>query len=197
MLISEKLGLIDYQQALEYQNKLVYLKQNGLQTDYFLLLEHNHVFTMGKGANKNNILDKNISVLVTNRGGDLTYHGPGQIIGYIILDLKLKNLDVHSYLRKIETLIIEVLDKLNINAYRINGLTGIWTENKKIASIGIAIKKSITMHGFALNVNTDLSYFFKINPCGLSPDNISSLSKIKNKSFDLEIIQELFIETIP
>lgn len=197
MFIAEKLGLIDYQKALDYQNELVYLKQNGLQSDYFLLLEHNHVFTMGKGTNKSNILDKNISIIITNRGGDLTYHGPGQLIGYIILDLKSKNLDLNIYLRKIEELIVEVLRILDIEAYRIQNLTGIWVENKKIASIGIGVKKGITMHGFALNVNPDLSYFSKINPCGLSPNNISSLSKIKNKDFNFEIIQELFIEKFP
>lgn len=197
MFIAEKSGLMDYQTALEYQNKLVYLRQNGLKTDYFLLLEHDHVFTTGKGANKENILDKNIPVITTNRGGDLTYHGPGQLIGYIILDLRQKNLDLHSYLRSIEQLIMETVKKLDIEAYQIPGLTGVWAENKKIASIGIGIKKGITMHGFALNVNTDLSYFSKINPCGLSSDNISSLGKIKNKKFNMEKIQDLFIEKFP
>jgi lipoyl(octanoyl) transferase len=197
MFIIEKLGLIDFYKALEYQNKLVFLKHNGLKANFFLLMEHNHVFTMGKGANLKNIIDKDISVTVTNRGGDITYHGPGQLIGYIIFDLRSGEFDVHGFLRYIELLIISVLKKLDINAYQIEGLRGVWAENKKIASIGIGVKRGITMHGFALNVNPDLTYFSKINPCGLDSNDISSIAELKQENFPIKTLYKLFIEEFP
>ena len=190
----KKLGLINYDAALEYQKRLVSLKHNGLNDDFFLLLEHNHIFTMGKGANRNNILDKNIAVTITNRGGDVTYHGPGQLIGYIIMDLKSKNTDIHQYIRKIEDLIIEVLEELDINAHRNTGFTGVWVEDRKIASIGIGVKKSITMHGFALNVNSDLLQFSRINPCGLNSKVITSIKELKGSSIFFEEVENLFIK---
>jgi len=193
----EKLGLIDFQKALEYQNKLVSLKQNGSKINYFLMMEHEHVFTMGKGANLKNILDKNISTIVTNRGGDITYHGPGQLTGYIILDLRSNKFDLYGFLSYIELLIINVLEKLDINAYQIEGLRGVWAEGKKVASIGIGVKKGITMHGFALNVNPDLAYFSKIKPCGLDSKNISSIAELKKENFTVETVQELFIQQFP
>jgi len=192
----ENLGLIDFNKALDYQNKLVFLKQNGLKTDYFLLMEHNHVFTTGKCADARNILDKNIPITITNRGGDITYHGPGQLIGYIILDLKSSKFDVHDFLRHIELLIINTLKKIDINACKIDGLTGVWVEDKKIASIGIGVKKGITMHGFALNVNTDLSYFSKINPCGLDAGIITSIARIKKANINMEMIKEMFMSEL-
>lgn len=192
----EKLGLIDYQTALDYQGKLVELKQKGEKTDYFLLLEHNPVFTMGKGADISNILDKEIRVTVTNRGGDLTYHGPGQLIGYFIVDLKAANTDIHSYLRNIETLITRVLEKKDVKAYTINGLTGVWVAGKKVASIGIGVRRGIAMHGFALNIKTDLAHFQKINPCGLAFDKVSSLEKLENRNFCIQSIEKLFEEEV-
>lgn len=188
----EKLGLIDYQDALDYQHELVDRKQKGDKSDYLLLLEHNHVFTMGKGANLDNILDKNIPVIATNRGGDLTYHGPGQLVGYFIVDLKTANTDIHSHIRSIENLIINVLGKININAYTIPGLTGVWCEGKKIASIGIGVKRGITMHGFALNVCPDLSNFHKINPCGLLPENVCSLKELTGSEVSINLLENLF-----
>ncbi|OGH95719.1 MAG: lipoyl(octanoyl) transferase [Candidatus Melainabacteria bacterium GWF2_32_7] len=190
----KKLGKIEYLEALEYQNHLVKLKKDGLEDNFLLLLEHYPVFTMGKGADRNNILDKNIPIIVINRGGDLTYHGPGQLIGYIIMDLKSQNLDVHQYLRKIEDLIIEVLKEIDIQAYKVEKLTGVWANNKKLASIGIGVKKGITMHGFALNVNPDLSNFSKINPCGLNSSLISSIKELKKSSISLVNIENLVIE---
>lgn len=193
----ETLGLVDYQKALEYQNKLVYLKQNGLKTNFFLLLEHDHIYTMGKGANLKNILDDSIPVIVTNRGGDITYHGPGQLIGYIIFDLKSDKFDIHTFIRRIELLIISVLKKLDIDAYQADSLTGVWAENKKLASIGVGVKKGITMHGFALNVNPDLSYFLKINPCGLDSIFLSSIAELKKIDISLQTVQEMFIKEFP
>lgn len=191
----EDLGRIEYQKALEYQLKLVDLKQNGNDADYLLLLEHEPVFTMGKGANPDNILDKSIPIIVTNRGGDLTYHGPGQLVGYIIMDLRKHNIDIHGFIRKIELLIIKTLSYLDIQAYTIEGLTGVWADGKKIASIGIGVKRGITMHGFALNVNPDLSNFYKINPCGLNPEKISSIEQIKSKNINFDRVRDLLTKS--
>lgn len=190
-----KLGKIEYLKALEYQLNLVNLKQKSLKDEFLILLEHPDTYTMGKGADKNNILDKNIPIIVTNRGGDITYHGQGQMICYIIMNLKSKNLDLHEYLRKIESVIIKTLKKLNINAYRIQGLSGVWAENKKLASIGIGVKKGITMHGFSLNINTDLKKFYKINPCGLKPEMISSVKELKKKHISFKHIESLLLES--
>lgn len=192
----EKLGLMHYLLALDYQNRLVERKQQGDSTNYLLLLEHYPVFTAGKGADERNILDTRISVITTNRGGDVTCHMPGQLIGYLIIDLKAANISVHTHLRSIESLIIKVLSKVDVSAYTIPSVTGVWARGKKVASIGVGVRRGITMHGFALNVNPDLSYFSRINPCGEPSDKISSLEKLENKRFDLNFIQNLFEEEI-
>jgi len=156
----KKLGKVDYQEAYALQLSLVEKKQSS-----FLLCEHNPVFTRGKGSKETNILDKSIPVVMTNRGGDLTYHEPGQLVGYIILDLKSENLSVKAFLDKIENLIINTLAKIDVNARKHPDLVGVWVGEKKIASIGIGIKKGITMHGFALNINNSMEGFSRINPC--------------------------------
>lgn len=196
----KKLGKIDYQKAYELQISLVE-KQilNQVQNDktaekHFLLCEHDPVFTRGKGSKEINILDKNIPVVMTNRGGDLTYHEPGQLVGYIILDLKNNKLSVKAYLDKVEKLIINTLARLDIEAREHDDLVGVWVGEKKIASIGIGIKKGIVMHGFALNVNNDMKGFSRINPCGLSPEIMTSVKTIKSKEISLNFIQDLMIE---
>lgn len=131
-----------------------------------------------------------------NRGGDLTYHEPGQLVGYIILDLKKEKLSVRDFLSKIENLIINSLKKAGINASKHPELVGVWLDGKKIASIGIGIKKGVTMHGFALNVNNELEGFKKINPCGLNPEEISSLKKIKKQEFSPDLIKKLLINQL-
>ncbi|NLF82601.1 MAG: lipoyl(octanoyl) transferase LipB [Candidatus Gastranaerophilales bacterium] len=192
----EKLGLMQYLLALDYQNRLVERKQQGDRTNYLLLLEHYPVFTASKGADERNILDTRISVITTNRGGDITCHMPGQLIGYLIIDLKAANISVHTHLRSIESLIIKVLSKVDVSAYTIPSVTGVWARGKKVASIGVGVRRGITMHGFALNVNPDLSYFSRINPCGQPSDMMSSLEKLENKRFELNFIQNLFEEEI-
>lgn len=189
----QKLGLIDYQEALELQLELVDKKQQGLKDNFFLLCEHPPVFTRGKGSKENNILNKNNPVIMTNRGGDLTYHEPGQLIGYIIFDLKAEKYNVKTYLDKIEQLIINTLAKMDIQAQKHHELVGVWVGDKKIASIGIGIKKGITMHGFALNINNDLGGFSSINPCGLHSSVMTSVKKIKGKEFPLTEIQDIMI----
>lgn len=192
---TEKLGKIDYQKAYFYQLSLVEEKiNNTAENNYFLLCEHNPVFTRGKGSKEINILDQNISVVMTNRGGDLTYHEPGQLVGYIILDLKTEKLTVKTYLNKIEKLIINTLSRIKIEAREHPDLVGVWVKEKKIASIGIGIKNGITMHGFALNINNKMEGFYRINPCGLSSGIMTSVKQLKGEEISMELIQDLMIE---
>ncbi len=191
----KKLGLIPYQEAYDLQLSLVEKRQQDKTSDnYFLLCEHSPTFTRGKGSKEINILNKNIPVVMTNRGGDLTYHEPGQLVGYIILDLKIEKLSVKSYLDKIETLIINTLSKLDIEARKHPDLVGVWVGDKKIASIGIGIKKGITMHGFALNIKNKMNGFFYINPCGLSADAMTSVKILKGEGVSVELVQDIMIE---
>lgn len=196
----KKLGKIDYQKAYEYQLSLTeeqilnQVQHDKSQENYFLLCEHAPVFTRGKGSKETNILDKNIPVVMTNRGGDLTYHEPGQLIGYIILDLKAEKLSVKAYLDKIEKLIINTLSRIDIKAQKHHNLVGVWVGEKKIASIGIGIKRGITMHGFALNINNGMLGFSRINPCGLDSSIMTSVKELQNKEIPLELIQDLMIE---
>jgi len=196
----KKLGKISYQEAYSYQLSLVeekILKQvqnDKVNENYLLLCEHPPVFTRGKGSKEANILDKNIPVVMTNRGGDLTYHEPGQLIGYIILDLKAQKLSVKAYLDKVENLIINTLARIDIEAGKHPDLVGVWVGDKKIASIGIGIKKGITMHGFALNINNNMDGFSCINPCGLSSNIMTSVKALKGEEISFELIQDLMIE---
>jgi len=176
------------------QNYLVQLKQAGSGDDFLLLLEHYPVFTIGKAGSRENILDQNISVTTTNRGGDITYHGPGQLVGYVILDLKFYKFDLHSYVSLLENTIIKVLQKLDIDASTNNRLRGVWVDGKKIASLGIAVKRGITMHGVALNIDPDPVCFSKINPCGLKSDIMTSIRELSGKSYCREEVEEIFIE---
>ncbi len=194
MWIIENLGLIDYKEAHDYQEQLVRLKQEGEKNNFFLLLEHFPVFTRGKSARVDNLLDKSIAVYPAGRGGDMTFHEPGQLVGYVILDLKSQKLKIKDYVAKLENLIIDSLVPLGLNASKRPGIVGVWLENKKIASIGVAVKKGITMHGFALNVNNELEGFKKINPCGFQPSEISSLTKLTGKKINLNVIEKLIIE---
>lgn len=190
----KKLGKLPYQEAYEYQLSLVEQLQKGSKENCFLLCEHDSVFTRGKGSKETNILDKNIPVFMTNRGGDLTYHEQGQLVGYIILDLKAEKLSVKAFLDKTENLIINTLAKIDIEARKHPDLVGVWVGEKKIASIGIGLKKGITMHGFALNLNNTMEGFSKINPCGLSPKIMTSVKALKGQEISLELVQDLMIE---
>jgi lipoyl(octanoyl) transferase len=170
-----ELGRINYGAALEIQQRLVSERKQALIPDHLLLLEHEHVVTLGRNGHMENLLASDevleragISFFPTDRGGDVTYHGPGQLVGYPILDLRDWKRDVGAYLRGIEQAIIDTLADFGIAAGRIEKLTGVWVEGKKIAAIGVHISRWVTSHGFALNVSTDLSYFQYIVPCGLT-----------------------------
>src|SRR5229473_5298181 len=169
------LGRLGYGEALLIQKDLVEKRKQGLIPDQLLMVEHPHVITLGRNGHLENLL-ANEEVLTragiafhhSDRGGDITYHGPGQIVGYPIFDLREWKRDVVAYVRAIEQALIETLADFDIAAERISGMTGVWTEGKKIAAIGVHISRWVTSHGFALNVTTDLSYFQYIVPCGLT-----------------------------
>jgi lipoyl(octanoyl) transferase len=170
-----ELGRVDYRRALELQQATVARRKQGSVCDQLLLLEHPHVITLGRNGHMENlladeqVLDRaGISLYPTDRGGDITYHGPGQLVGYPILDLREWKRDVGAYVRGIEQVLIDTLSDYGIEAGRIPGLTGVWVDGRKVAAIGVHISRWVTSHGFALNVNTDLSYFQYIVPCGLT-----------------------------
>jgi lipoyl(octanoyl) transferase len=170
-----ELGRIDYASALELQQSLVGQRKQSLISDQLLLLEHPHVITMGRNGQMKNLLAHEdllaragIAFHPTDRGGDVTYHGPGQLVGYPILDLRDWKRDVGAYVRGLEQTIIDTLADFGIQAGRIPKLTGVWVDGRKIAAIGVHISRWVTSHGFALNVHTDLSYFQYIVPCGLT-----------------------------
>jgi len=175
---------MDYGKALALQQELVAARKQGLVPDQLLLLEHPHVITLGRNGRLENLLageqalaSAGISFYPTDRGGDITYHGPGQLVGYPILDLREWKRDVGEYVRAIEQVIIDTLAGYGIAAGRIPKLTGVWVDGHKIAAIGVHISRWVTSHGFALNVDTDLSYFQYIVPCGLTRP-VTSLARL-------------------
>jgi lipoyl(octanoyl) transferase len=175
MLIKD-LRLIDYQEAYALQMRLAQDVSSGSSPETLLLLEHPPVYTMGRAGNEENILDSSIEVVRINRGGEVTFHGPGQLIGYPIIDLSQRGCDLHRYLRFLEELLIQTATDFGLETYRVPGKTGVWTDLGKLASIGIGARRWITMHGFALNVSMDLSWFYRINPCGMANCPVTSMA---------------------
>ena len=178
-LTSRWLNRISYEKGLELQESLVRQKIDGDPSDYLLLLEHDPVYTMGRTRDESSLLDERLlphPVHRTNRGGQATYHGPGQLVGYPILDLNRYGRDLHHYLRFLEEVLIEVLFFYGVKGIRREGLTGVWVEDRKIASIGVGVRKWISMHGFALNIGRDLPGFEAIIPCGIAGVAMTSLS---------------------
>lgn len=209
------LGLIDYQEAWDYQtnlfNQTVALKIENRKKEaadqkptpnYLILCSHPHVYTLGKSGDQANLLldekgleEKHASFYKINRGGDITYHGPGQIVGYPILDLDNFFTDIHKYLRLLEEAVILTLADYNIKAGRIEGLTGVWIEGdkaekaRKICALGVKSSRWVTMHGFAFNVLTDLNYFQNIIPCGIDDKAVTSLEKELGEKPNLQEVQ--------
>jgi len=199
-----KLGSVPYKKALELQLSLLEKRKHGEIGDTLLLLEHPPTFTMGRrGKLEHLLMDHN--ELVTNsihfqtigRGGDITYHGPGQLVVYPIFDLSNYNKDIHKYLRNLEDVIIATLKNFSIRGERNKAYTGVWVNGEKLASIGIGVKKWISYHGFALNVNTDLSYFEKIVPCGIKDVKVTSIKKLLGNEEDIGmcIVENSIVET--
>ncbi len=194
------LGLKDYQQSWIFQERLVERRICGQTEDSLILVEHLPVITLGRQGKKEDILaspeflhQKKISLFHVNRGGRVTFHGPGQLVAYPILDLSLDQKDIHHYIRNLEKVVIRSLDKLGIEGRSISGYTGVWVGKKKIASIGIGVKRWITYHGLSLNVNIDLSYFSLINSCGLNENGMTSLAEILSSEVQMDTVKSLFV----
>jgi lipoate-protein ligase B len=195
MLLCRNLGRMSYLAALELQEQLVQRKQREPSPDILLFVEHPHVYTLGRGGHEANVLAPlEVTVHRTGRGGDVTYHGPGQLVIYPIIDLRSKlRKDVHRYVRNLEVSAIRTLDDFNLNATRRPPYTGIWIGDRKIAAIGVAVRRCITFHGLALNVNTDLSYFKRIVPCGLTWADVTSMKRELGAEQNLERVRQRFL----
>ncbi len=194
----QDLGLMPYQQAWDYQKKLVKARlENPKLDDILLLVEHPPVYTLGTGASFDNLKfnphNSPYEIHRIERGGEVTYHCPGQIVGYPILNLRYYQQDLHWYLRQLEEVIIQLLAKYEFQGYRIDGLTGVWVNDRKIAAIGIKVKRWITMHGFALNVCCDLTGFDRIIPCGIKNKSVISLAQLRPDLSLEEVKQDLMI----
>ena len=211
------MGLLDFKKTFDiqkdYQNQIIETKLNNRRNNlniatpnFLLFVEHDHVYTLGNsGDEKNLIFDKKrldemgIKYHKTNRGGDITYHGPGQLVCYPIIDLENFYRDIHKYLRDLEDVVINTLDYFNISASGNSKETGVWLdvgmpEERKICAMGIKVSRWVTMHGLALNVNTNLSYFNGIVPCGISEKGVTSISNELNKTMELDLVRKVLTE---
>jgi len=197
-----RLGVVGYEEALALQRRLVEERKAERVPDLLLLLQHPPVITLGvkgDGGRANIVatperLDAlGISIHETGRGGDVTYHGPGQIVGYPIVDLRPDRCDVHRYVRDVEDVMIRVCADYGVRAGRIKGLTGAWVEAEKIGAIGVRIARWITSHGFAFNVSTDLDHFRLIVPCGISDRGVTSLEKATGRRVSIAEVEDTFV----
>jgi len=196
------LGLRNYKEVWDLQRKLVYKRISDDIPDSLILVEHFPVITLGRQAKKEEVLvsksylsERRISLFQIERGGKATFHGPGQLVAYPIINLALNEKDLHKYLRNLEETVIRLLKKVGVKGERKERYTGVWVKDKKIASIGIAIKKWVTYHGLALNVNVDLSYFSLIFPCGMDNKKVTSLREIFSYPVEMDKVKKLFIKS--
>lgn len=180
-MLVKRLGIIEYSAAFALQEQLAEDVRRGYSPETVLLLEHNPVYTIGRSGCDENILDHSISAVRISRGGDVTYHEPGQLVGYPIIDLKKRGGDLRHYLRFLEEVLISAVADYGVDAFRVPGKTGVWTGSGKLAAIGVGVRRWVTMHGFAMNVNNELSGFTHINPCGIATCPIASLGKLCGK----------------
>ena len=196
-IIIKDLGQRSYKEVLNLQKKMQQQRIDKEIYDTLILVEHEPVYTLGKNASMNHLLqsrDKSVGVFNIERGGDITFHGPGQLVGYPIIDLSNYKKSVSWYMRKLEQLTIDVLFEFGIIATRIQGLTGVWVGQEKIAAQGVRISRWVTMHGFALNVNPDLSYYDGIIPCGIFDHGITSMEELLGKKQDMKEVKSVVIE---
>jgi|TARA_B100000959_G_scaffold172660_1_gene180717 lipoate-protein ligase B len=187
------LGRMDYQSAWDFQKEFHNKVLLGKEADTLFLVEHEPVYTLGKNANNNNLLKKansNVKVFNVERGGDITYHGPGQLVGYPILDLHNYQKNISWFMRTLESILIETLSSFGIHANQKEGLTGVWVGDEKIGAQGVRISRWVTMHGFSLNVNTDLSYFESIVPCGIVNCEITSMKQLLGNPQDMDLVKK-------
>jgi len=191
------LGFIGYKEAWDIQYDIHTKRVSGEAEDFLFLLEHPNTYTFGKTAHKENLIgskdflkNNQISVFDIDRGGDITYHGPGQIVGYPIIDLNNWYKDTHKYLRALEEVIIKTCKNYGLDCGRNEKHTGVWIDDRKVAAIGIKVSRWVTMHGFAFNVNTDLNLFSGIIPCGIQDKSVTSLSNELKKEIDINEVKE-------
>jgi lipoyl(octanoyl) transferase len=200
-LAISRLGVVPYAEALALQESLVAERKAGRIPDTLLLLQHPHVITIGvrKGgashilASADQLAASGVEVFDTGRGGDVTYHGPGQIVAYPILDLRPDRQDVHRYVRDLEEVMIRTCGELAVEAGRMTGLTGVWVHGHKIGAIGVRISRWVTSHGFAFNVDTDLEFFRLIVPCGIADRGVTSLSTLTATTPSLPRVEEALV----
>jgi len=216
------LGLMPYQQAWDYQETLLNeiisqklnaqkqpINQKQITNNYLLFVEHPNVFTLGKSGSEDNLLAnfiqlqaKNAEFIHTNRGGDITYHGPGQIVGYPVLNLDYFAKGIRDYIEKLEEAIIQCIKHFGLEGHRLEGATGVWLDpgipgkTRKICAMGVRVSRGVSMHGFALNVNTDLSYFSLINPCGFTDKKVTSLQQELGKVLDMDEVKTVLKDTL-
>jgi len=195
------LGLVGFEKAYDLQKKLHKLRREGRIDDFLILLEHKPVVTIGRKGGRDNILvseeflqSKEIRVFEVDRGGDVTLHCPGQLVGYPILDLKFHGKNIHRYLRNLEEVIVRLLRFYGVESRRVEKDTGVWVGEKKVASIGIGVRGWVTFHGFAININSDLSYFSFIRPCGFEGGTVTSLGEILGREVEPAGVRHHLIE---
>ena len=198
-LLVQRLGLVDYESALKIQKETELAVKNGVQPDTLLLLEHPHTLTIGRRGDASAILldqaqlqRRNVTLFETNRGGKVTYHGLGQAVGYPIINLSPDREDVHRYVRDLEEVLIRTMADFGIDAFRIEGLTGVHTRRGKVAAIGVHIARWVTTHGFALNVNTDLSYFNLIIAC--DGEAVTSMEELLGRETELCEVEDRIVD---
>src|SRR5579859_6742276 len=197
----EQLGLIDYGDGLRLQRQRVAQRKNSEIPDTLLLLEHPHVYTLGRNAKREHLLisqdrlaQLGAQVFETDRGGDITYHGPGQLLGYPIIDLTQHRRDISWYMRSLEDVFIGVAAEYGLRASRLPGAAGVWVGDAKLVAMGVHVSRWVTSHGFAFNVNTDLEYFDFIIPCGLRDKGVTSLEKLLGYRVEMEGIVDCVVQ---
>jgi len=202
MLLVADLGHTDYKWCWDLQHRIVNARRLGRGADVLLLTQHDHVYTIGRTGDANHLLAtdaelkaRGIDVYFNDRGGDITYHGPGQLVGYPLLDLSNYSCDLHRYLRDIEEAVIRALQVFGIRARRWSGYTGVWVGTDKICAIGIRSSRWLTMHGFALNVHTDLTYFERIIPCGIFERGVTSMQEVLGRALGVGEVAPVITRT--
>jgi len=195
------LGVVEYEESLRLQNNLVAARIAGEIPDVILFLRHPSVFTIGASGSEANIIasrdlldSEGVSVLHIDRGGDITYHGPGQLVGYFIVDLKTRGRGIHQYVRNLEEIVIRTLDAFSLPSFRDPQYPGVWVGQDKICALGVRVSRWVTKHGFALNVNTDLKYFNYIIPCGITDRRVTSISRLLGQDIALEDVTSCMLE---
>jgi len=198
-LLVQRLGLVDYEAGLRIQKETELAVKDGAQPDTLLLLEHPHTLTIGRRGDSSSIFlneeqlrSRNVTIFETNRGGKVTYHGLGQVVGYPIINLSPDREDVHRYVRNLEEVLIRTMADFGVEAFRIEGLTGVHTPRGKVAAIGVHIARWVTTHGFALNVNTDLSYFDLIIACEGEP--VTSMEELLGREIPLGVVEDRIVD---